>query len=388
MGFFLIPSIIDENKEEGQINLSQETFDFEKNGCCYNGFYTCEEGLVYVDDGILTFAVPEKKARTVLCTVVDCSHNSEECPAYLEDYDVFAIYYYNDKQYLLMRNVYSDGVNAKVYEADVDGRNRRVIYNLEQDDAGIAMPICYNGEIFIFVSSVGSWDIYSKDENGNIVEHPRDISLISYDIDSGNQMVVETFEEAYNQWITVYGLNNGKFYFQYQYSDVPTEELWNGDDEIPEMMSEFFKQGIGVLDLSGSDPSLDSIIEADSVIFMGIDSNKLYWYEYEEEMDYSLMEVHFYDIGSNENGKMIVDSGASESFITVVNGKIFFKHYYNNSVTEYEIKTGDVHVYHNMEYVPIGTYKNYYILGELELYSDLVEFDSLGKEKEYLALRN
>ena len=94
------------------------------------------------------------------------------------------------------------------------------------------------------------------------------------------------------------------------------------------------------------------------------------------------------DKSVRENGKIIVDSGASESFITVVNGKIFFKHYYNNNVTEYEIKTGDVHVYHNMEYVPVGTYKNYYILGELELYSDLVEFDSLGKEKEYLALRN
>lgn len=121
------------------IDINEHYMYIENSYQPYWGWQTyikrAENGYYFISDDLLYFFDSETKNTTPLCSAIDCSHNDENCSAYLGDYGDKFEYGFIDLGFEVYdNNIYVLGYEQKevcdiyVYRISMDGSERETYF--------------------------------------------------------------------------------------------------------------------------------------------------------------------------------------------------------------------------------------------------------------------
>lgn len=394
VALIMVIVIISGDKEQKpSISIQDIEFSFTDNAKSLSGIHLCDNGFIQVSgEDLLTYTSFEHKASITLCNRLDCGHNNEDCVAWFGTDNVNMVYYYNDKQYLVLESRLSTYSKPVLYVADADGSNRQKVISFDLFNSGASDYTCIDNMLYMFLSDVDISSTLEEDDNGYFVEKPQTISLVTYNLDTEEMNILKMFDSCYQQFYHIEAEYDGKIYFGYQYSTRPQEDLYDENDmEISEVHEEAFRMGVGCIDVSDEEQPVISIYEDSSVTFIGMDDEKIYWYKPDETEDYLPYKIYVYNVVSELTDDFMVNPDVPRSSITMANNKLFFNYWEEPGFAEYDLQTGKVVKYEGVDRYVVGEYNNYYLLSGVALnnhFSAYVEYDSLENKNEYIMLNN
>ncbi len=124
------------NKRVNSVNqtgFSNLSYNIETDDQLYSDYFTMavvDGGYYILNNSFLYFFDKSSEEMVYVCSLVDCSHNSEECDAYM-NYAV-AIWYYNNSIYYVdgEYDMSSDTVKYVLYKLSLDGSKRERITDI------------------------------------------------------------------------------------------------------------------------------------------------------------------------------------------------------------------------------------------------------------------
>ena len=167
-----------------------EFYDCEEGftGILGNKVYESPDGYYFLMNNYLMFADENLEQKVFVCNKAECLHD-QESPENKVNCDAFfgranSVRYYNDKIYVLANSLKNqDNYQTSVYELNIDGSNRKVIYSSKND---MMSMIIHRGQAYIYEEKY-------TDENGNMSENPI-LSVFKFDLKKPNdtETVFET----------------------------------------------------------------------------------------------------------------------------------------------------------------------------------------------------
>lgn len=135
---------------------------------------------------------------------------------------------YNHKLYFSLKD---EKRNVTVFEADINGSNRRVVTRLKEIQA--VTDTLYTDNYLIFTYQ-NNYD-YSADEFTNVLMDKAIVGLVMVDLKTGKTMNISE-KSAYSATINQVYKYKEKAYYLYVYNDVKIDYM-SLDFSIPETMS-------------------------------------------------------------------------------------------------------------------------------------------------------
>lgn len=389
VGVIALPSLLKKDENKNSMSIEDFKFSFNKGAVSYNMNFLCNQGVVTVDtEDRLEFTSFRERTSIILCNMVDCEHNSADCPAWFKEENVYAVYYYNDKQYIISDSRINIRDKIALYEANADGTNRQTIEKFNYYNLG--SYYCIDGIMYMFVGDYDEKSLFSTDENGNMIELPQTVRFISYNLENGEIKEHAVFKSGYQQNYYFLGEYKGKIYYKYQRSEKPRQEIRDENGlKMEEIYEKSFKMGIGCIDVKGNEPE-EAIIEKLSVSTIGLYDGKLYWYIYEDMTESSPNEIYVYDIDSKLTEIIHVDIDAPESDVRIVDNKLFYNYWEEEGFTVYDLESGKITDYDENYYV-VGEYEDYYLISTfawIDVFSHVIEKNALADEKAIISICN
>ncbi|MGN0165836.1 MAG: hypothetical protein ACI39R_06605 [Lachnospiraceae bacterium] len=377
--------------ESPTISIQDVNFSFNEDTEYKKGSFFCKQGVIGVSaDDLLTYTSLDLKASITLCNQVDCTHGDENCPAWFGLSNVLVVYYYKDKQYVLLEDRTSLFSKPVLYEADADGKNRHKICSFEYYSSMASSYYCIENHMYMFLSDVSESQRMSIDQEGQIVEKPQTMLLLAYDFESGETKEIKVLNQAYQQYFYFEGEYDGKIIYQRQYFTKPYEEIYDKDGECDDTAyDEANMREIGFISLENGNCSADVIQEGPLVTCIGMNQGKIYWHLSDSTLAKSPFQIYVYDINTQTTEEIPLNLEIPVSCITIANQKLFFNHFYEQGMTAYDLQSGEIIVWNEVEQYVTGEYRGYYLLSgdpAYNYYSDVVPFDLLGDESEYIFL--
>lgn len=167
-----------------------EFYDCEEGftGILGNKVYESPDGYYFLMNNYLMFADENLEQKVFVCNKAECLHD-QESPENKVNCDAFfgranSVRYYNDKIYVLANSLKNqDNYQTSVYELNIDGSNRKVLYSSKND---MMSMIIHRGQAYIYEEKY-------TDENGNMSENPI-LSVFKFDLKKPNdtETVFET----------------------------------------------------------------------------------------------------------------------------------------------------------------------------------------------------
>lgn len=368
----IVAAVVNQESKQ-ELTIAEVDFSFCQESYAINKKHFCDAGIVLVnEEDLLTYTSPEKGASVTLCSNPDCMHNGEDCPAWFAEQNVLTVYYYNDKQYLLMESKLSTHSKPKLYEANADGTNRKEIHSFDLYDAFIGAPVCYNNKMILFLSSISSNDTFIIGDNGETIEQAREITMVVYDLDSKEISYSKTYDSNFCSFITMTAMEEGKAYFKYQYSSLPQHEIWDENDEETEKMAEAFIMGGGCFDLTGDEVVASSLCASSECTFIGYDNGAIYYYE--DAVELHEKTIYKKDLKSGTITELQVDLGGDSTWLYVANNKFFLHDVDRDMVYEYDIATEKLTKRKGSFGYVEGRFGDYYLVS-----GGLVKIEDYGK---------
>lgn len=134
----------------------------------YNLFVTeAENGYYFMAENYLYYMDFDMETPVLLCSKVNCTHDGEECNAYLYQESISQIIYYEGAVYAFETIT---GLTEELVKISADGETREVL--LEVDNRDVNNVLIHRGKMY-YIQNVGDAS-----------------AIASYDLDSGEQEIV------------------------------------------------------------------------------------------------------------------------------------------------------------------------------------------------------
>lgn len=164
-------------------------------------------------NNLLQFCDAATGEKTILCGKPKCKHNNKECNALLEDYYVPLAAIHNDKLYLVMED---EDFNSILYEADINGSNRKEILSLDKFNFSFNSLFLDNYLIMGYSKDYELEDVDSEE----ITRLEKPISGVAI-INLKEQEVDYIPEKVdYDGYISKVHMYEDKIYYLYTFKDV------------------------------------------------------------------------------------------------------------------------------------------------------------------------
>lgn len=173
-----------------------------------------EQGVFYQESGYLHFMDAASGLDVTVCDKPECSHSRAECPAYFEG-RVHGAFWERDKLYLLTDYGANRFGELYLYEASVDGEDRKRIAEL--GEAQHVFHAVFTEQYIVF----SYWNQYDE----NMKELPRDqIGVRLYDRKAGECRDILN-REGWNARAYQLDLVDDEIYVSLFYYDLTVEEV-------------------------------------------------------------------------------------------------------------------------------------------------------------------
>lgn len=165
------------------------------------------------EENLLQFRDAASGEKIVLCDKPNCKHDNNECNALFKDYYVHLSAIYNDKLYIVMQG---EDFNSILYEADVNGSNRKEILSLGKVDFSSKSLFLDN---YLLMEYRIGYDLENVD-SGEMRKLEKPISGLAI-INIKKQEVDYIPEKVeYDGGITKIHMYEDKVYYEYVFMDV------------------------------------------------------------------------------------------------------------------------------------------------------------------------
>lgn len=157
-----------------KINIEQTGFfdsqyNIETDDQLYSDYFTMavvEGGYYILNNSFLYFFDKESKEMVYVCSLLDCSHNSVDCDAYM-NYAVNIWYYDNSIYYVDGEEDNSSGtIDYVLYKSAMDGSNRERIKKVVSTSSFVPVMTIHRGYLY--------YSVYGTDYSSNLYRIPID----------------------------------------------------------------------------------------------------------------------------------------------------------------------------------------------------------------------
>ncbi|HCC35011.1 MAG TPA: hypothetical protein DEQ02_05025 [Ruminococcaceae bacterium] len=219
------------------------------------------ENLMYIDY--------KTKKQVYLCGKADCSHGDESCTSYMNGRGAQGLFTWNGKLYRLSNASSRDGTTIVpgLFESDLDGRNKRMLYALESGIEWLRDFVFGGGVLYADVSVM---TVEKDAETGAEFGTASDLNsrLLKIDLTNGSAEIVldltdKTIAGTHETKIILSERKGGRLtFFAYDTTDASTKEIASIGDTYAYTVGDGFvyyalpeDKKIYAIDLSGGETS-------------------------------------------------------------------------------------------------------------------------------------
>lgn len=172
----------------------------------------------FIDDDLLQFSDAATGKKIVLCDKPNCKHDNNECNANFKDHAVYLSAIYNDRLFIVIEE---EDRNFVLYEADVNGNNRKEIVSLGKLQGSFDYLIIDN---YLVMQYSKTYDMENTDSIAmELLEEPiSGIAIINLKEQEVDYIPEKVDYEGGIQRIHMY---EDKVYYSYLYMDIEYDFL-------------------------------------------------------------------------------------------------------------------------------------------------------------------
>ena len=197
---------------ERQERAEVSRFDDSKQYLYFESFVESEDGIYHtevVDSGeIIKYADLSSGKDTVLCSKINCKHNSEKCQAFVKENDfIMGMLYAKGKLYLLVSGYKNEGGPRSncIYQMDKDGRGKVLIHDFKDYPVMANVGGLYKNRFFLSIQVLEM----EEDGSGGSSGAP---SILMYDLNTKKEAVILDGYKENDTFKQIVGGNHNSIY--------------------------------------------------------------------------------------------------------------------------------------------------------------------------------